>query len=202
MLQVFEQINKRAFNSIINLKLYLHKGYVHLLRYFNLIAFYVVHSIYNSIRTNHIFQAYWTSILIRLNANSNRIHMDCWKRTRDFTFATNEFSLWMKNTRKYVHHGVVNKCMHLIHTQPLLPSSNKVRKINARNISWEFFFELLEMDIWMTYLCDCYISLNHTCLNKYMSLDSNVHTLPTRGISPTPSHTNNNSVVFAPKDLK
>lgn len=45
MLQVFEQINKRAFNSVINLKLYLHNGCVHLLLYFNLIAFHVVRSI-------------------------------------------------------------------------------------------------------------------------------------------------------------
>lgn len=65
MLQVFEQINKRAFNSIINFKLYLHNGYVHLLLYFNLIAFYVVRSIQFHSNKSHFSGA--------LNLNSHRV---------------------------------------------------------------------------------------------------------------------------------
>lgn len=189
MLQVFEQINNRAFNSVINSKLYLHIGYVHLLLYFNLIAFYAVRSI-----QFHSHKSHFSGVLnlnFAMAESKRQWHIHKQKRTRDFTFATNEFCLWMKNNKNCVQNEVVNtqkhKCIYFIWTQTS-PSLSKVRKINARNISGDFFKRRdgYLNDIFMRLL---YFFKSHIYNWIYeLSKNSNVHTLPTRMIAPAPSN--------------
>lgn len=58
------------------------------------------------------------------------------------------------------------------YTYPQTSSNlNKVRKINARNISCAFNYE---MDM---YIYDCNISLNHTFINKSININTNSNVL-------------------------